>query len=120
MRDKFSEVAYKYITGFFLFDVVSTFFTLFTNYETENFYYLKLLRLCYFIQAPRILAGLLEPIMTSCNIRKQKKNMFLDLIKILYWLFAIMHIIACIWIYFGETTGENSWKVINDMNMSAE
>lgn len=111
VRDKCSDVACRYLSRFFIFDIVSTFFTLFTNYNNPNFYYLKLLRLLYLFQATKIITRLLDPILTQCNVRKQKKNMLLDILRILYLLFAIMHIIACVWITLGYTEdGKSTWK----------
>ena len=38
--------------------------------------------------------------------------MFLDIVNILYYLFALMHIIACVWILLGESqaAGIETWK----------
>ena len=49
VKDKCTEIAYKYITGNFILDIVSTCITLFNNYENPSFYYLKLLRLIYLL-----------------------------------------------------------------------
>jgi hypothetical protein len=123
VKDKCSQVAFKYIKGFFVIDLVSTCFTLFTNYNTDpdsmlyQLYYLKLLRLMYAKSATKILQRLIEPIFISCNLRKQKKNTLLSLIVIFYILVGLMHIIACAWIWLGEVTiltGE-SWMEVTDL-----
>ena len=49
VKDKCTEIAYKYITGYFILDIVSTCFTLFDGYSNPSFYYLKLLRLIYLL-----------------------------------------------------------------------
>lgn len=61
VKDKCSQVAFKYIKGFFVIDMVSTCFTLFTNYNVADdsmlyqLYYLKLLRILYAKSATKIL-----------------------------------------------------------------
>lgn len=119
IKDKCSAVAYKYITGFFLIDVLSTFLTLFTFYQKSEFLFAQLLRILYFPRALDILKSVIEPIVTFFNIRKQTRNTILSLVAIIYILCAIMHMIACVWVYLGETEGEHSWKVITS-NMSEE
>ena len=118
VKDKCTQIAYKYITGYFFLDVVSTCFTLFSNYSRPEFYYLKLLRLLYLLQATKIVVRLLDPCLSQFNIRKQKKNMILDIINILYYLFALMHIIACVWILLGDKKTEDqlTWKDTAYMN----
>ena len=49
VKDKCTQVAAKYLKGFFFLDCASTFFTLFTYYEVGDFYYLKALRILYFL-----------------------------------------------------------------------
>ena len=110
VKDKFSDVAIKYIKGFFLIDVLSTGFTLFTLSIEERFYFFKALRLFYMTSMSKYLTRILEPIANWFNIRKQARNTIIGLFVLLYNLAVIMHIIACVWIFFGNNEPpEVSW-----------
>ena len=104
-------MAIKYIKGFFIFDVLSTFPSMITGYQNTNWYYAKLLRLLYFSTCTRIVKRILEPVIMWFGIRKQTKNTIVSLFILIFYLMATMHMIACVWIYFGDTEGEDSWKV---------
>jgi len=110
IKDKFSDVAIRYMKGYFLIDVLSTGFTLFTLSIEEKFYFFKALRLFYMTSATSYLTRILEFIANWFGIRKQPRNTIIGLFNLLYTLIAIMHIIACVWIFFGNNEPpEVSW-----------
>ena len=130
IKDKCVDIAKKYLMGFFLFDVISTGVSLFSdsnpghlgeNDQVEyaageqsiylSLYAIKLLRVFYFLKAIEIIKKIFDSIIVIFNVKKQTRNTFVSLIVLLYFLLYIMHLIACVWIYYGETQGDLSWKI---------
>lgn len=129
IKDKCWDIAKRYLGAFFWIDTISTVSSLLLDHNPGKIgldeeasedpsvhlqlYSLKLLRVFYFLRSIDIIKRLIDPIIGLANVKKQTRNMIISLLVLLYSLVYIMHLIACAWIYFGETQKELSWKDVS-------
>jgi hypothetical protein len=125
VKDKFVDIAKRYLFGYFLFDVGTTAISLYIDpsYNEDGsidpeqarlnieLYALKLFRLVYINHSFSIVKRIFDSVINLFNVRKQTRNTLNQIILLLYFLLFLMHWIACFWIYYGETEGDNSWKL---------
>jgi hypothetical protein len=92
----------------FIVDVLSTWPMIATMYEMPNLYYFKLLRLLYFQRSSAIISNFVTRLKEQKNAKKQSLEQFQYFTGLLILLLLVMHVVACIWLYTGDTT-MGSW-----------
>lgn len=95
----FQTIAQNYLTGFFVFDVVSTIPCLFTG-ETIDYYKLKALRIVHVTRLTTPLILLLT--MALQKYSKKRQNDLTGFASLIFYVIYVSHLMACCWLYLGQ------------------
>jgi hypothetical protein len=93
-----STIGYNYLTGFFIFDVVSTLPELFMG-EIFDYYYLKIFRIIHFTKLTLPLNLLLTCVLQKYS--KKRQNDLTSFAGLILYVIYLSHIMACIWLMIG-------------------
>jgi hypothetical protein len=93
-----STIGYNYLTGFFIFDVISTLPELFMG-EIFDYYYLKIFRIIHFTKLTLPLNLLLTCVLQKYS--KKRQNDLTSFAGLILYVIYLSHIMACIWLMIG-------------------
>lgn len=94
------HIAIHYITGLFVFDVVSTIPIIFN--QDIKFYWFKLFRLVHFFRFTKPIELTLGCLLQKYS--KKRQNDLTSFCKLILYVVYISHVSACIWIKLGQTS----------------
>lgn len=104
------DIACRYITDSFLFDLLSTMPTMCTYYQYYSLYYFKFFRILRVGSAKKSVVNFLKGLEGRCSISKQTVNKIEYFSSFMIVLILVMHIVSCTWIYIGLEVAD-SWLV---------